>query len=147
MVQRDLRLLRIVMNSWMKVSMMASVAAALATACGGATDPGVSAGVRFVIDAPFCGNSYPVNFFIDNVQVGRDTMWFGFVADTQSSVAGLHKFKWYRSFGLRAGTHQLRAAIVDTIPSFPPFIYNWPDTTITVPIGGEVVRKLSFYCS
>ena len=135
----------------MKAALIASVAAAMTVACGGTTDPAANAHVRFVIDAPFCGNSYPVNFFIDDVQVGRDTMWFGFVSDSSSPLAGgLQKFKWYRSFSLRAGSHQVRAEIVDTIPpfpAFPPFIYKWPDTTVTVPAGAEVVRKLSFYCS
>ena len=136
------------MNSRRKVLRFGAAAAAFAVGCGGATDPGVSAGVRFVIDAPFCGNSYPVNFFIDNVQVGRDTMWFGFVASTtEAGTAGAQKFKSSRSFGVSAGLHVIRAAIVDTIPPFPPFIYTWPDTTVTVPAGAEVVRTLPFYCS
>ena len=89
-----------------------------------------------------------MNFFIDNLQVGRDTMWFGVGADT-SPVGPMtsRKFKSYRSYGVQAGIHTLRAAIVDTILPYPPFIYNWPDTTITVSAGAELVRKLPFYCS
>ena len=136
------------MNYRMKVPLFASMAAILAVACGGSTDPGVSAHVRFVIDAPFCGNPYPVNFFIDNVQVGRDTMWFGVGADTSPvGAVGSRKFKSYRSFDVHAGIHTVRAAIVDTIPPYAPFIYSWPDTTVTVAVGAEVVRKLPFYCS
>jgi hypothetical protein len=122
--------------------------AALAFACSGSTDPGVNARVRFAIDAPFCGNAYPVNFFIDDVQVGRDTLWFG-VGDDMSpaSATRARNFKAYQSFSLRAGSHTVRAAIVDTIPLFPPFIYGWPDTTMAVAPGAEVVRKLPFYCS
>ena len=124
------------------------MAAMLTVACGGSTDPGVNAHVRFLIDAPFCSSSYPVNFFIDNVQVGRDTMWFGVGADTSPvGTPGYRKFKSYRSYAVQAGIHQLRAAIVDTIPPYAPFIYTWPDTTVDVAVGAEVVRKLPFYCS
>src|SRR5437764_14839421 len=115
----------------MRVLLLVSSAVLWLVACSGSTDPVINAQIRFVIDAPFCGNAYPVNFFIDNVQVGRDTMWFGFVADTPpASAAGFQKFKSYRSFSVRAGSHQVRATIVDTIPpfpQFPPFIYSWPD--------------------
>ena len=132
----------------MRISSLASEAAILSVACAGSTDPGVDSHVRFVIDAPFCGNPYPVNFFIDNVQVGRDTMWFGVGADTSPvGTVGLQKFKSYRSFNVQAGVHTVRAAIVDTIAPYPPFMYSWPDTTVNVAAGAEVVRKLPFYCS
>lgn len=132
----------------MKVPLFASMAAILTVACGGSTDPGVNAHVRFVIDAPFCGNPYPVNFFIDNVQVGRDTMWFGIGADTSPvGTVGSQKFKSYRSFSVQPGIHEVRAAIVDTIAPYPPFIYSWPDTTVNVSVGAEAVRRLPFYCS
>jgi hypothetical protein len=136
------------MNYRMIVPLLA-LTAILAGACGGAsTDPGVNAHVRFVIDAPFCGGPFPVSFFIDNVQVGRDTMWFGVGADTSPvGTMGSQRFKSYRSFSVQAGIHTIRAAIVDTIPPYPPFIYGWPDTTVTVSVGSEVVRKLPFYCS
>jgi hypothetical protein len=91
-----------------------------------------------------------VNFFIDDVQAGRDTIWFGIGADTSPASAGFRHFKSYRSFSLEAGRHTVRAAIVDTIPpfpAFPPFVYSWPDTTITVSAGTEAVRTLPFYCS
>jgi hypothetical protein len=89
-----------------------------------------------------------VNFVVDNVQVGRDTMWFGVGADTSPIGAmGFQKFKSYRSFSVQAGSHTLRATIVDTIPPFPPFIHSWPDTIVNVTGGAEVVRKLPFYCS
>jgi hypothetical protein len=132
----------------MKASVLAAMAGTWAAACVGSTDPGLNAHVRFVIDAPFCGNSYPVNFFIDNVQVGRDTLWFGFGGDTSPvGTAGSQKHKSYRSFTVHAGIHEVRGTIVDTIPPYPPFIYSWPDTTVNVPVGGEVVRTLPFYCS
>ena len=132
----------------MKVLLMASVAAILAAACGGSMDPAIDAHIRFVIDAPFCGNPYPVNFVIDNMQVGRDTMWFGFGADTSPvGAASSQKFTSYRSFSVHAGIHTVRASIVDTIPPYAPFVYNWLDTTVTVAVGAEVVRKLPFYCS
>jgi len=118
------------------------MAAILTVACGGSTDPGVNAHVRFVVDAPFCGNAYPVNFFIDNVYVGRDTIWFGV-----GGTVGSQKFKSYRSFGAQAGVHKVGAMIVDTIPPYPPFTYGWPDTTVSVAVGAEVVRTLPFYCS
>ena len=89
-----------------------------------------------------------MNFFIDNVQAGRDTMWFGVGADTSPvGTGGSQKFKSYRSFGVQPGIHKVRASIVDTIPPYPPFIYDWPDTTINVAAGAEVVRKLPLYCS
>ena len=136
------------MNYRMRVPLLASVAATLTVACGGSTDPGVNAHIRFVIDAPFCSQRYPVNFFIDDMQVGRDTMWFGVGADTSPvGAVGLQKFKSYRSYGVQAGIHKVRAAIVDTIPPYPPFIYSWPDTTVMMTAGAEVVRKLPFYCS
>ena len=132
----------------MRAPLLACVAAILTVACGGPTDPRVNAHVRFVVDAPFCGNAYPVNFFIDNVQVGRDTMWFGVGADTSPvGTAGSQRFKPYRSFGVQAGIHRVRATIVDTIPPYPPFTYSWPDTTVAVAVGAEVVRELPFYCS
>jgi len=136
------------MNYRMKVPLLASVAAILTVACSGSTDPGVNAHVRFVIDAPFCSGPYPVNFFIDDVQVGRDTMWFGVGADTSPvGTAGSQKLKSYRSFSVQAGIHKVRATIVDTIPPYPPFTYGWPDTTVSVAVGAEVVRTLPFYCS
>lgn len=122
--------------------------ALLTAACGSSTGPAINAHVRFVVDAPFCGNSYPVNFFIDNVQVGRDTMWFGTGADTVPvGTPGAQRFKAYQSFGVPAGIHTVRAMLVDTIPPYPPFTYSWPDTTVDVAAGAEVVRKLPFYCS
>jgi hypothetical protein len=136
------------MNYRMNLSPLALVAAILTAACGGSTDPGLNAHVRFVVDAPFCSNSYPVNFFIDNVQVGRDTMWFGVGADTSPvGTAGYQKFKSYRSFSVQAGIHTVRAMIVDTIPPYPAFIYSWPDTTVDIAVGAEAVRALPFYCS
>jgi hypothetical protein len=136
------------MNYRMKVSLLASMAAIVTVACGGSTDPGVNAQVRFVIDAPFCAIQFPVNFFIDGVQVGRDTMWFGVGADTSPvGTMGSQRFKSYRSFRVQTGIHKVRAAIVDTIPPYLPLIYSWPDTTVTVAVGAEVVRKLPFYCS
>jgi hypothetical protein len=132
----------------MKVSLLASMAAMLTVACGGSTDPGASAHIRFVPDAPTCGDPRPVNFFIDNVQVGRDSMWFGFDPDTTPFVTvGPFKYRSYRSFSVQAGTHGLRAMIVDTFPSNSVFTYSWPDTTVNVAAGAEVVRKLPFYCS
>jgi hypothetical protein len=136
------------MHHGMKAPLLVSVAAILTAACGGSTEPVVSTRVRFVIDAPFCGNAYPVNFSIDNVQVGRDTMWFGVGADTSPVVTtGSQKYKSYRSFSVGAGTHKVSAMIVDTIPSYPAFVYGWADTTVDVALGAEVVRKLPFYCS
>ena len=136
------------MNDRMKVSLLALLAAIFTVACGGSTEPGVNARVRFLIDAPLCSSRYPVNFFIDNVQVGRDTMWFGVGADTSpAGPPGFLKFKSYWSYGVEAGTHTVRATIVDTIPPSTPFVYSWPDTTVTVAAGAEVVRKLPFYCS
>jgi hypothetical protein len=135
----------------MKV-LLACVAAIFAGACGGATDPGVNAvnaHVRFATDAPFCSDPLPVNFFIDNVQVGRDTLWFGVGHDTVSPTPSLAflRFISNRSFSVQAGTHTIRASIVDTIAPYPPFIYSWPDTTVSVAAGAEFVRKLPWYCS
>ena len=136
------------MNYRMKVLLLTSMAAILTVACGGSTDPGVNAHVRFVIDAQFCSDPLPVNFIIDNVQVGRDTMWFGAGADTtRVGPVGSQRWKSYRSFSVQAGIHKVRATIVDTLPPYPPFIYSWPDTTVNVAVGAEVVRKLPFYCS
>lgn len=136
------------MNFRMKVPLLASMAAILTLACGGSMNPGVNAHVRFVIDAPLCSDAYPVNFFIDNVQVGRDTMWFGVGADTSPvGTGGYQRLKSYRTFSVQAGIHTVRATIVDTIPPYPPFIHGWPDTTVNVLVGAEVVRKLPFYCS
>ena len=130
------------------VALLASMVAILTSACGGSTDPGRNAHVRFVMDAPLCSSAYPVNFFVDNVQVGRDTMWFGVGADTSPvGVGGSQKFRSYRTFDVRAGIHTVRATIVDTISPSPPFVYNWPDTTVDVGVGAEFVRKLPFYCS
>jgi hypothetical protein len=132
----------------MNVRLLPLIAAIVMGACGGSMDPGVNAHVRFVMDAPLCSSAYPVNFFIDNVQVGRDTMWFGVGADTSPiGTVGSQKFRSYRSFSVQAGIHKVRATIVDTISPYPPFIYTWPDTTVNVAAGGEVVRELPFYCS
>ncbi|MDB4914729.1 MAG: hypothetical protein JWM95_2373 [Gemmatimonadetes bacterium] len=135
------------MHHFVKAPRLVLVAAMLTAACG-STEPPVSTRVRFVVDAPFCGNAYPVNFSIDNVQVGRDTLWFGVGADTSPVVTtGARKYKAYRSFSVGAGMHKVSATIVDTIPPYPPFIYAWADTTVNVDLGAEVVRKLPFYCS
>ena len=75
-------------------------------------------------------------------------MWFGVGADTSPVVTGgLQRFKSYRSFSVQAGVHTVRAAIVDTLAPYPPFVYSWPDTTVNVAAGAEVVRRLPFYCS
>ena len=135
-------------HSCIGVALLGSMVAILTSACGSSTDPGLNAHVRFLMDAPLCSNAYPVNFFVDNVQVGRDTMWFGVGADTSPvGVGGYQKFKSYRSFSVHAGIHKVRATIVDTISPYPPFVYNWPDTTVDVGVGAEFVRKLPFYCS
>jgi hypothetical protein len=129
------------------VRLLSVLAATLALACGSSTDPGVNAHVRFVVDAPFCGNAFPVNFFIDNVYVGRDTLWFGVGGDTSAvTIPGFQRFRAYRSFGVQAGSHTVRAILVDTITS-SVLIHSWPDTNVSVAGGAEVVRKLPFYCS
>ena len=136
------------MNYRTKV-LLAFVTAVVAGACGGTTDPGPNARIRFLTDAPFCSDPRPVNFFIDGVQVGRDTLWFGVGHDTvaPAPAPGFLRFKSSQSFGVQAGIHTVRAAIVDTIASFAPFLYDWPDTTVSVAAGAEVVRTLPFYCS
>ena len=136
------------MNHRMKALLLATTTAMLTAACGGSTDPGLNAHVRFEIDAPLCSNPYPVNFFIDDVQVGRDTMWFGVPGDMPpNGMGGFLNFKSDESFSVEPGSHVVRAAIIDTVPSFAPFTYVWPDTTVDLAAGAEVVRKLPFYCS
>ena len=125
------------------------MAAMLTVACGGSTDPGVNGHVRFVTDARFCSDPHPVNFFIDNVQVGRDTLWFGVDPDSFRFVPppGSQKYKSDRSFSVQAGIHRVGAMIVDTILPNQTLTHRWPDTTVNVAAGAEVVRTLPFYCS
>ena len=74
-----------------------------------------------------------------------DLVRWRYVAGRHSGVSEIQIVSG--SFSVRAGIHEVRATIVDTIPPYPPFIYSWPDTTVDVAVGAEVVRKLPFYCS
>jgi hypothetical protein len=96
-----------------------------------ATEPAAQkpATVRFVLDAPLCSSSLPVQFFIDSVMVGADVFRVHLAPDHTVSS----------DFGTTAGRHVLDARVVGG--------YVWPSTVVALAPGGVFADTLPFYCS
>jgi hypothetical protein len=85
--------------------------------------------VSFLIDAPLCSSTIPVQFSIDGALVGTDTFVVHYGPEHLMS----------RAFATAAGQHTLSARTLNG--------YLWPDKTVTVGAGQAVVDTLPFYCS
>ncbi|HEV8124584.1 MAG TPA: hypothetical protein VGP80_10090 [Gemmatimonadales bacterium] len=85
--------------------------------------------VYFVIDAPLCSSLIPVQFFIDNTQVGADTFRVNLAPDHTMSAG----------FEINSGRHTLGARVVNG--------YVWADRSVRVAAGEVVHDSLPFYCS
>ena len=113
-----------------------SMTAVLFSACQVADSPQLTAPkgqVSFHLNAPFCSSILPMQFFIDQVQVGSDTFRVGLPNQHVTSGA----------FETPAGPHVLAAhAFLGQAGT-----YVWPDTTITLERGGALIDTLPFYCS
>ena len=111
---------------------VASFAGVFALAACNGDDPSVPpVSVRFVIDAPFCGLTFPVAFSIDGAVVGTDTFRVHLPPNHVES----------KVFSVAPGAHILGAT------TFGGFTYAWRDTTINAKPGASVVDSLGFYCS
>ncbi len=99
------------------------------TACQ-AVEPVVPhATVSFVLDAPLCSSTLPVQFFIDSSQAGTDTFYVG--------LTPAHTIS--RGFGVPPGQHAIGARVVAG--------FVWPDTLVTLAAGEFFADTLHFYCS
>jgi hypothetical protein len=85
--------------------------------------------VSFMIDAPQCSSTIPVQVSIDSVLVGTDTFVVHYGPEHLMS----------RAFATSAGQHRLSARTFNG--------YTWPDKTVTIGAGQAVVDTLPFYCS
>ncbi len=106
---------------------LAVVAFALASCQDDPQAPGTS--VVFVLDAPLCSSSLPVEFLIDSAVAGSETFRIHLPPDDTISPV----------FRTSAGAHLLGARVIGG--------YIWPDTTVTIAPGESVTRLLPFYCS
>jgi hypothetical protein len=87
-----------------------------------------TASVQFKVQSPFCGaHAYPLQYSIDQVIVGADTL-----SDGQLSPR----------FVTSAGSHRLVAAMTGGI--FPNFKM---DTTVTLAANASLTQIIDVYCS
>lgn len=96
----------------------------------GCSSPDVpaAASVQFKVQSPFCGpQAYPLQYSIDEVIVGADTL-----SDGQFSPR----------FVTSAGSHRLVAAMTGGI--FPNFKL---DTTVTLAANASLTQIIDVYCS
>ncbi len=112
-------------RTWLTLSCSAIVVCA----CREPTAP--QAQVQFLLDAPLCSSSLPVQFFIDGVMVGTDTFRVHLAPDHTTSPA----------FPVSPGLHILGAKTTGA------FVYTWPDTRVTAVPGAVATDTLPFYCS
>ena len=96
-------------------------------ACASAEMP-AAASVQFKVQSPFCGPyAYPLQYSIDEVIVGADTL-----SDGQLSPR----------FVTSPGSHRLVAAMTGGI--FPNFKM---DTTVTLVANASLTQIIDIYCS
>jgi hypothetical protein len=86
--------------------------------------------VSFMIDAPLCSSTIPVQFSIDSVLVGTDTFIVHYGPEHLMSHA----------FSTSAGQHTLSAR--GTFNG-----YTWPEKKVTLVQGQAFTDTLPFYCS
>jgi len=114
------------------LSPAAALFVALTAACddyGGSLRDPAPAYVRYVVDAPFCSFSMPVEFRIDSQLVATDTFRVHLTPDhTQSQL-----------FSTSPGRHKVSARSVAG--------YLWRDTSVVIAAGTTFTDTLPFYCS
>jgi hypothetical protein len=98
------------------------------TACGSQSVP-PAATVHFVLYTSNCSSRFPVQFSIDNVQVGTDTFIVN-LPQPHTESAG---------FATSDGSHTLGARIVGGL--------IWPDLTVTLTAGQVFLDSLPVSCS
>lgn len=106
-----------------------SVAVLLVLAACNSDAAGPPPSVRYVIDAPFCGGKFPMQFFIDNAQIGVDT----FAVNTTP----LHLTS--KDFETTVGPHTIGARLASG--------YVWPNRSVNLAPGQVYTDSLPFYCS
>lgn len=104
-----------------------TVSALVLAGCKDAQAPSTT--VVFVLDAPLCSSSLPVEFLIDGTVAGSDTFRIHLPPDDTISPV----------LRTSAGAHVLGARVIGG--------FVWPDTTVTIAPGESVTRTLPFYCS
>ncbi len=102
---------------------------ALLAGCSTEESEAPRATVYFVIDAPLCSSTIPVQFFIDGLIVGTDTFLVHLSPEHTHS----------RGFPISPGSHSLGAQVLAG--------YVWPDTIVTLTAGEIFTDSLPFYCS
>ena len=100
-------------------------------ACSGTDQMTAPPQVRFVLNAPLCGTVFPVQFSIDSVPVGTDTLRVN--VSSQRLQSNL--------FPVSPGMHVLGAR------TFGAYVYVWRDTVVTAAAGTTAFDTLPFYCS
>lgn len=98
--------------------------------CAGSTANTPRATVDFLLQPHACSSVLPVQFAIDNIEVGTDTF--------RVAVAGGDHLK-SRAFTVSMGGHTLRARVTGG--------YVWADKQVTVAAGDAVTDTLPFSCS
>jgi hypothetical protein len=110
-----------------RTGIAASLALLAAFGCSD-TDMPATATVQFKVQSPFCGpHAYPLQYSIDEVIVGADTL-----SDGQLSPR----------FVTSPGSHRLVAAMTGGI--FPNFKM---DTTVTLAANASLTQIIDIYCS
>jgi len=95
-------------------------------ACSSDSPPDVTS-VQFLVQSPFCGaHDYGVQFSIDSVLVGTDTL-----KDKQTSTL----------FLTAPGAHHLGARLTTVFPGL------MMDTLVTIPAGTVFTQVFDIYCS
>ena len=115
------------------LSGLIAASAVAGSACAKESTAPQAATVYFVLDAPFCGMSLPVQFLIDNAPAGTDTFRVNIPQPHLTSAA----------IATTAGAHVLGAWVNGGILGG----YKWPNSSVTVAAGATVHDTLSFYCS
>jgi hypothetical protein len=98
--------------------------------CAASTASTTRATVDFLLQPHACSSTLPVQFTIDDIQVGSDTF--------KIAVAGGDHLK-SRAFVTSAGAHTLSARVMGG--------YVWADKQVTVAAGDAVTDTLPFSCS
>ena len=110
----------------------AAVAAGLTIAlcaCQSSTLTERSSTLQFVLVAPLCSSTLPVEFSVDNQVVGVDT--FRVMLPSAHTVS--------RAFDVPPGPHLVGARVVGG--------YVWAPRSLSIAPGAAVVDSLPFYCS
>jgi len=107
-----------------------TIGLAVFAGCAGTTASTPRATVDFLLQPHACSSVLPVQFAVDNIQIGADTF--------KVAVAGGDHLK-SRTFTVSIGTHTVSARVTGG--------YVWADKQVTVAPGDAVTDTLPFSCS